>query len=39
VTKKQRDALHEVKKTLEAQAPKGAPADPFEASEDNGRAG
>ncbi len=39
VSKEQREALHEVKETLEAQAPKGAPADPFEASEGNGRAG
>ena len=31
VSKKQRDALQEVKETLEAQAPKGAAADPFEA--------
>ena len=32
VTKKQRDALQEIKRTLEAQAPKGAAPDPFEAS-------
>ena len=31
VSKQQRDALQEVKETLEAQAPKGAAADPFEA--------
>ena len=32
ITRKQRDALQEVKETLEAQAPEGAAADPFEAS-------
>ena len=31
VSKQQRDALQEVKETLEAQAPKGAAADPFQA--------
>jgi hypothetical protein len=30
VGKKQREALHDVKATLEAQAPTGAAADPFE---------
>ena len=39
VSKKQRDALHEVKETLEAQAPKGAAADPFAAGEGNGQPG
>jgi PPK2 family polyphosphate:nucleotide phosphotransferase len=39
VGKKQRDALQEVKETLEAQAPKGAAADPFAASEGNGQPG
>jgi PPK2 family polyphosphate:nucleotide phosphotransferase len=39
VTKKQRNVLQEVKATLEAQAPKGAPADPFEASEGKRHAG
>jgi PPK2 family polyphosphate:nucleotide phosphotransferase len=33
VSKKQREALREVKATLEAQAPKGAAADPFESPE------
>jgi len=30
VSKKQREALQEIKATLEAQAPEGAPSDPFE---------
>ena len=39
VGKTQRDALLEIKETLEAQAPKGAAADPFAASEGNGHPG
>jgi PPK2 family polyphosphate:nucleotide phosphotransferase len=39
VTKQQRDALLEVKQTLEAQAPKGAAPDPFTAESKNGDLG
>jgi PPK2 family polyphosphate:nucleotide phosphotransferase len=38
VSKKQRDALGEVKATLEAQAPTGAAADPFEQNQPDGKA-
>ncbi|HEX4189190.1 MAG TPA: polyphosphate kinase 2 family protein [Solirubrobacteraceae bacterium] len=37
VSKKQRDALAEVRSTLEAQAPTGAAPDPFEKDQPNGR--
>jgi PPK2 family polyphosphate:nucleotide phosphotransferase len=37
VSKKQRDALAEVRATLEAQAPKGAAPDPFEQDRPDGR--
>jgi hypothetical protein len=33
IDKEAQEALQEIKKTLEAQAPPGAPADPFAASE------
>jgi hypothetical protein len=33
IDKKAQETLEEIKKTLEAQAPPGAPADPFAASE------
>jgi PPK2 family polyphosphate:nucleotide phosphotransferase len=36
VSKQQRDALQEIKRALEAQAPKGALPDPFEAAATNG---
>jgi PPK2 family polyphosphate:nucleotide phosphotransferase len=39
VSKKQREALQEIKEALEAQAPKGAAPDPFAASETNGQPG
>jgi hypothetical protein len=38
VSDEQRQALLEIKETLEAQAPKGAAADPFAASLDDGKA-
>jgi len=39
VTKQQRQALREVRETLEAQAPKGAAADPFEQQRQAAKAG
>lgn len=39
VTEQQRQALMEVKKALEAQAPKGAAPDPFERAQRDGKAG